>query len=101
MNGYFRLIHEEGKTGIQLIPPTEGGDAVSVNDVTEYLALKDIVYDKNLLYKAIAASAEKKRSYCWRNVPRFRSGSVINLRSHLTICTHMSGFTLLPSAGNK
>lgn len=60
MNGYFRLIHEEGKTGIQLIPPTEGGDAVSVNDVTEYLALKDIVYDKNLLYKAIAASAEKK-----------------------------------------
>lgn len=60
MNGYFRLIHEEGKTGIQLIPPTEGGDAVSVNDVTEYLALKDIIYDKNLLYKAIAASAEKK-----------------------------------------
>lgn len=60
MNGYFRLMHEEGKTGIQMIPPTEGGDAVSVNDVTEYLAMKDIVYDKNLLYKAIAASAEKK-----------------------------------------
>lgn len=35
MNGYFRLIHEEGKTCIQLIPPAEGGDAVSVNDVTE------------------------------------------------------------------
>lgn len=60
MNGYFRLMHEEGKTGIQLIPPTEGGDAISVNDVTEYLALKNIVYDKNLLYKAIAVSAEKK-----------------------------------------
>lgn len=60
MNGYFRLIHEEDKTGIQLIPPTEGGDPVSVNDVTEYLALKDITYDKNILYKAITASAEKK-----------------------------------------
>lgn len=60
MNGYFRLIHEDGKTGIQLIPPTEGGDAISAGDVTEYLAMKDIVYDKNLLYKAITASAEKK-----------------------------------------
>ncbi len=60
MNGYFRLMHEEGKTGIQLIPPTEGGDAISINDVTEYLSMKDIVYDKNLLYKAVAASAEKK-----------------------------------------
>lgn len=60
MNGYFRLIHEEGKTGIQLIPPTEGGDAISVNDVTEYLTLKNIIYDKALLYKAITVSAEKK-----------------------------------------
>lgn len=60
MNGYFRLIHEEDKTGIQLIPPTEGGDPVSVNDVTEYLTLKDIVYDKDILYKAVTASAEKK-----------------------------------------
>ncbi len=60
MNGYFRLIHEEGKTGIQLIPPTEGGDAVSVNDVTEYLSLKNIGYDKSMLYRAIEASGEKK-----------------------------------------
>ncbi|MDE5865907.1 MAG: hypothetical protein K2H31_04830, partial [Lachnospiraceae bacterium] len=60
MNGYFRLIHEEGKTGIKLIPPTEGGEPVLVNDVVEYLALKDIIYDKNALYKAIEASAEKE-----------------------------------------
>ena len=60
MNGYFRLIHEEGKTGMKLFPPTDGGEPVSVNDVTEYLALKDIIYDKNILYKAITASAEKE-----------------------------------------
>lgn len=60
MNGYFRLIHEDGKTGIHLIPPTEGGEPVSINDVTEYLSSKDIVYDKNSLFKAVAASAEKK-----------------------------------------
>ncbi len=60
MNGYFRLIHEDGKTGIQLIPPTEGGEPISVNDVTEYLSLKNIVYDRAVLYKAVAVSAEKK-----------------------------------------
>ncbi len=60
MNGYFRLIHEDGKTGIQLIPPTEGGEPVSVSDVSEYLSQKNITYNKDVLYKAIAASAEKK-----------------------------------------
>lgn len=59
MNGYFRLIHEEGKTSIKLLPPTDGGDPAAVTDVTDYLASKDIIYDKNTLYKAIEASAEK------------------------------------------
>lgn len=60
MNGYFRLIHEDGKTGIKLFPPTDGGETVSVNDVTEYLLMKNIIYDKSGLYKAIEASAEKE-----------------------------------------
>ena len=54
------MIHEEGKTGIQLIPPTDGGEPVLVNDVVEYLALKDIIYDKNALYKAIESTTEKE-----------------------------------------
>lgn len=54
------MINEEGKTGIQLIPPTDGGEPILVNDVVEYLALKDIVYDKNALYKAIEATTEKE-----------------------------------------
>lgn len=60
MNGYFRLIHEEGKTGIKFFPPTDGGEPVAVSDAVDYLAMKDIVYDKNTLYKAVAASAEKE-----------------------------------------
>lgn len=63
MNGYFRLIHEEGKTGIKLIPPTNGGEPIQVNDVVEYLTLKDIVYDKNALYKAIEASAQEEKVF--------------------------------------
>lgn len=54
------MINEEGKTGIQLIPPTDGGEPILVNDVVEYLALKDIVYDKSALYKAIEAATEKE-----------------------------------------
>ncbi len=54
------MINEEGKTGIKLFPPTEGGDVVSVNDVVEYLMLKNIVYDKNALYKAIGAAAQEE-----------------------------------------
>ncbi|MCM1038157.1 MAG: FapA family protein [Ruminococcus sp.] len=45
---------------MKLFPPTNGGEPVAVTDVTEYLAMKDIIYDKGMLYKAIAASAEKE-----------------------------------------
>lgn len=59
MNGYFRLVHEDEKTSLKLIPPTDGGEPISINDVVEYLAMKDIVYDKNMLYKAVGAATEK------------------------------------------
>lgn len=61
MNGYFRLIHQEGKTGIRLVPPTAGGEPVSANEVAEYLGSKAIQFDKNSLYKAVGeAAAEEK-----------------------------------------
>ena len=61
MNGYFRLIHQEGKTGIRLVPPMGGGDALSANEVTEYLGSKDIRFDKNALYKAVGEAASEER----------------------------------------
>lgn len=61
MNGYFRLIHEKDKTSIKLIPPTDGGKPVSASDVTEYLALKDIIYDKTALYKAIETMEDEEQ----------------------------------------
>lgn len=67
MNGYFRLIHESNKTSIKLIPPTDGGKPIAVSDVIEYLALKDIIYDKNVLYKAIDTMETEEKTVLLEN----------------------------------
>lgn len=67
MNGYFRLIHEDNKTSLRLIPPSDGGKPVAVNDVTDYLALKDIIYDKNTLYKAIETMDTEEKTVLLEN----------------------------------
>lgn len=61
MNGYFRLINEKGKSGIKLIPPTGDGKAININDVIEYLTMKDYACDLPTLKRAVAA-AEKEET---------------------------------------
>lgn len=36
-NGYFQLIHEDGKMWLQVFPPEEGGEMFAVEDVMKYL----------------------------------------------------------------
>lgn len=36
-NGYFQLIHEDGKMWLKVYLPEEGGDMVSVDDVVKYM----------------------------------------------------------------
>ncbi|MCI6552437.1 MAG: FapA family protein [Lachnospiraceae bacterium] len=50
MNGYFRLICEESRTCLQVIPPSEGGEPVTVNEIAEYLNKRGISYSKEMLY---------------------------------------------------
>ncbi|MCM1143202.1 MAG: FapA family protein [Blautia sp.] len=69
MNGYFRLIHEKSRTGIKLIPPTDGGKPIAAKDVTEYLSMKDIVYDRTVLYKAIEAMENEEKVVLLSNKP--------------------------------
>ncbi|MCR5654325.1 MAG: FapA family protein [Lachnospiraceae bacterium] len=60
MNGYFQLINANGMTSVRLVPPTDGGMALNVNELTDYLSLKNVKID-NLagFYQAFsAASAE-------------------------------------------
>lgn len=55
MNGYFQLVNGEKGLGIRLIPPTEGGDIISVNEVAEYLQSKDIAFELTLLNRVLLA----------------------------------------------
>lgn len=58
MNGYFRLVNEENKTSIKFIPPAEGGKPIDINDVIEYMSMKDYACDLPTLKQSIEASAE-------------------------------------------
>ncbi|MCH5254323.1 MAG: DUF342 domain-containing protein [Lachnospiraceae bacterium] len=67
MNGYFRLVHDSGRTGIKLIPPTDGGKPIEAKDVTEYLTMKDIIYDRTALYKAIETLENEAKTVLLEN----------------------------------
>lgn len=54
MNSYFRLMVTQTNTMLQIVPPTNGGAAVDINDVAMYLQLKRIKdYDIKQVYAAI------------------------------------------------
>lgn len=36
-NGYFQLIHEDGKMWMKVFPPEEGGNMFTIEDVMHYL----------------------------------------------------------------
>ena len=54
MNGYFQLVGQDGKTWLKLYPPTDGGDALDVADVIDYLNFHKLVYDLPALNKAVS-----------------------------------------------
>lgn len=60
MNGYFKLIHEADKTSLKLIPPSGDGKPVNVNDVIEYMTMKDYACDLPTLKRAVDAAADKE-----------------------------------------
>ena len=70
MNGYFRLVNEADKTGIRLIPPTEGGKPIDLNDVIEYLSMKDYACDLPTLRHAVTEAAEKEKLLVLENNKR-------------------------------
>ena len=59
-NGYFRIVNEENQTSIKLIPPTEGGKLINLNDVTEYLEMKGYPIDLLEMRLAVAAAAKEE-----------------------------------------
>lgn len=58
-NGYFRLRIEENGVYIQLIPPVEGGEPISISDLMDYLnSVKIMDYDINALNRSLIGLKE-------------------------------------------
>lgn len=79
MNGYFRLINEKGKAGIKLIPPTGDGKAININDVIEYLTMKDYACDLLSLKKAVAAAEKEETVLVLEYSSRYEEGECYKL----------------------
>ena len=60
MNGYFRLVNEANRPALRLIPPTDGGRPVNINDIVEYLTMKDCAGDLPSLKRGLDAASDKE-----------------------------------------
>lgn len=53
-NGYFQLVSDKSGFGVKLFAPSNGGEPVRVNELTEYLSKRDISYDIIALRTAVS-----------------------------------------------
>lgn len=58
MNGYFQLVLNEVGTSLYIFPPTDGGNVIDINEVTNYLQRKKIVFDITAINVAIRNAKE-------------------------------------------
>lgn len=63
MNGYYRLCNNEKGICVELVPPTNGGEAIRVNEIREYIGNYSIPFDQDRLNKALL-EAKEKRTLC-------------------------------------
>lgn len=60
MNSYFRLVTTQMGTGLELIPATDSGAHIDVNEVVAYLQMKRITqYDVKEIFQAIQTLGDK------------------------------------------
>ena len=71
MNGYFRLVNGEKMSAIRMIPPTEGGKPVDINDVVEYLTMKEYACDLPALKRAVETAEKEETEVLLGTVTRY------------------------------
>lgn len=59
-NGYFQLQMTDQGTFVRLFPPTEGGEPIRLDEMRQYLAMKNFVPDPIELNKVLADLSEPK-----------------------------------------
>ena len=60
MNGYFRIVIDARGTGLELIPPTDGGDGIKVGELKDYLDRIGVPYDAMAINSALYQLKEEK-----------------------------------------
>lgn len=53
MNGYFQVVQKNGKCCVKLFPPTDGGEPIRRDELSEYLSFKNITFDIKELAAAL------------------------------------------------
>ncbi|MBO4901667.1 MAG: DUF342 domain-containing protein [Lachnospiraceae bacterium] len=57
-NGYFQLQMKDNGTFVKLFPPTDGGEPIRIDELRQYLALKNYVPDPVALNKVLTELSE-------------------------------------------
>jgi len=70
MNGYFRLVNQQGKSSLKLFPPTGEGKPIDVADVIEYLTMKDYACDLPTLKRAVEGALKETQELLLGNETR-------------------------------
>ncbi len=58
MNGCFSIVSKDGKCFLKLVPPTDGGEPIRLDDLSEYISIKNLSCDFKTLAK-VATSIDK------------------------------------------
>lgn len=53
MNGYFQLVSTGLEFGLQLVPPSDGGEHIKIAEVVDYLESNNLVYDLSVLKEKV------------------------------------------------
>lgn len=80
MNGYFRLVNQQGKSSLKLFPPTGEGKPVDVADVVEYLTMKDYACDLPTLKRAVENALKEEQEIQIGNETRLPERECYKLR---------------------
>ncbi len=55
VNGYFQLVNIQGGFGVKCVPPKDGGNAIQINELMEYLGKRGITGDAAMIKRAVCA----------------------------------------------
>ncbi len=58
MNGYFQIVANNNRCCVKLFPPKDGGSPIKLEELTEYLSVKNIVYDLKALAATLSGLSE-------------------------------------------